>query len=143
MAIKIIKATEKYLDQMVKLSIEARQHHIDILNGYYKPVIPTTEAEMLRQYIAQDKDHIMLIAVDTNDIVLGMIWGEILYKPLLVKPNRGRITNFVVSAQARRQGIGKKLMDAFITDCKSRNIQEITLGVYNANKGSYDFYIEY
>ena len=146
MDIKIIKPTEKYIKQMVKLADEARQHHVDILNGYFKPVTTISseiEEKIIRNHMAEPEANMIFIAVDQQDKVVGMILGEKLYKPWLEKSRIAHISNFIVSRDARRQGIGKKLMDVFIAQCKKTEIEAVDLGVYNKNTGSYNFYIEY
>lgn len=146
MSIKIIKPIEKYVKQMVKIADEARQHHIDILNGYFKPVTPVSsdfEEKIIRNHMTDPTTNIVFIAIDDQDHVIGMILGEKLHKPWLVKSRVGHVSNFIVSDAKRGQGIGKKLMDAFVNECRQSDIQEIELGVYNKNVGSYDFYIKY
>ena len=146
MDIKIIKPVEKHISQMVKLADEARQHHVDVLNGYFKPVTPVSsgfEDKIIRHHMSEPETNIILIAVDTADNVVGMILGEKLHKPWLEQSHVGHVSNFIVSANMRGYGIGKKLMDAFIDDCRHSGMQQVDLGVYNKNTGSYNFYIEY
>ena len=146
MNIKIIKPIEKHVAQMVKLANDARQHHVDILHGYFKPVTPTSsefEEKIIRNHMAEPENNIILIAVDEQDNILGMIIGEKLHKPWLEQSHVGHVSNFIVSTSARKHGIGKKLMDAFIDECRHSGMQQVDLGVYNKNTGSYDFYIKY
>ena len=146
MTIKIIQPTEKHIIQMVKLADVARQHHIDILNGYFTPVTPVAsgfEDEIIRNHMSDPENNIILIAVDPTDNVVGMILGEKLHKPWLEQSRVGHVSNFIVATDARRQGIGKKLMDAFINECRRSGMQQVDLGVYNKNIGSYNFYIKY
>ena len=146
MTVKIIQPTEKHIIQMVKLADDARQHHIDILNGYFKPVTPVSsgfEDKIIRNHMSEPETNIILIAVDSTDNVVGMILGEKLHKPWLEQSRVGHVSNFIVATDARRQGIGKKLMDAFIDECRHSGMQQVDLGVYNKNIGSYNFYIEY
>lgn len=146
MDIKIIKPVEKHISQMVKLADEARQHHVDVLNGYFKPVTPVSsgfEDKIIRNHMSEPENNIILIAVDTDDNVVGMILGEKLHKPWLEQSHVGHVSNFIVSANMRGYGIGKKLMDAFIDECRHSGMQQVDLGVYNKNTGAYNFYIEY
>lgn len=143
MNVKIIKPSEKYIEQMVLLADEARQYHIDILNGYFKSDASSVERDVIRHSISQCDKSINFIAIDDADNVIGMIMGDVLYKPWLINSDIGHVGNFIVTAKARAQGIGKKLMDAFISECKQRNISEVTLGVYNKNINAYKFYNDY
>ena len=143
MDVVIIKPTEKHIEQMVKLADEGRAYHINLLNGYFQEKASSAELEVIEQHMLQPEKHIIFIAVDEKDCVLGMVFGEIVQKPWLINSNIGHVSNLVVSELVRRKGIGKKLMDAFIAECRNRGMQEVTLGVYNKNKNSYDFYINY
>ena len=143
MNIKVIAPTEKYIEQMVKLADTARQHHIDILDGYFKVEASSVERDVIVQHMSQPENHIILIAVDDTAKVCGLILGDIVYKPWLEKSKIGNASNFVVDTSVRRQGIGTKLMDAFISECKKRGLQSVTLGVFNKNKTAYDFYTKY
>jgi ribosomal protein S18 acetylase RimI-like enzyme len=146
MDIKIVKPIEKHIPQMVKLADEARQHHVDIFNGYFKPVTPISsefEDKSIRNHISEPENNIILIAVDSADNVVGMILGEKLHKPWLEQSYVGHVSNFIVSANMRGYGIGKKLMDAFINECKHSGMQQVDLEVYSKNTASYNFYIEY
>ena len=131
---------------MVKLADDARQYHRDLLNGYFKPVTTVSsgiEDKIIRNHMSEPETNIILIAVDSTDNVVGMILGEKLHKPWLEQSHVGHVSNFIVAANARRHGIGKKLMDAFIDECRHSGMQQVDLGVYNKNVGSYNFYIEY
>ena len=146
MNIKIICPTAKHINQMAKLADESRQYHIDILGGYFTPVssLPAEfERETIINHMQQPDKHIIFIAVDSDDNVIGMIMGNKLHKPWLEKSNVGHVGNFIVSDGARQQGVGQKLMDAFIDECKRSGLQEVTLGVYNKNQNAYKFYIKY
>ena len=143
MDIKIINPVEKHVNQMVNLADESRQYHIYILNGYFKQTQCDIERDIIKQYMSQPEKHIIIIAVDTQDNVLGMIMGDVLYKPWLIQSDVGHVSNFIVSGKFRGQSIGKKLMDAFKSECKKRGIAEMTLGVYSKNKNAYDFYVKY
>nr|MBQ0091328.1 GNAT family N-acetyltransferase [Candidatus Enterousia merdequi] len=146
MDVKIIRPLDKHIEQMVKLADEARQHHIDLLNGYFKPVTSISsgfERKIIQNHMNDTETQIVLVAVDNEDKVLGFILGEKLHKPWLLKSHVGHVSNFIVSNNMRMQGIGTKLMDAFVEECKTSGMQAIDLGVYNKNAGSYSFYIKY
>ena len=143
MNVMIIKPTERHIEQMVKLADSARQYHIDILNGYFKAEATSVERDVIIQYVSQDEKYINLIAVDDKDIVLGFLLGDVLYKPWLENAKIGKVSNFVVDESVRRCGIGTLLMDAFISECQKRELQEVTLGVYNKNTNAYNFYTKY
>lgn len=129
---------------MVVLADHARQHHIDVLGGYFKPIKPAIELDIIRQYMQNsDERHIILVATDEDDNAVGMILGDVSDKPWLVCPRVAHVANLIVSPNVRRCGVGKRLMDAFVAECKKHGVQELTLGVYNKNQGSYNFYVEY
>ena len=63
--------------------------------------------------------------------------------PYLENPIICNIGTLGVIQEYRKQGIGKMLMNEFLTFCKENGIQEVKLGVFNDNKIAYKFYEDY
>ena len=80
---------------------------------------------------------------ENNNKIVGYLLGEFKNASWLSKPKVGNISNFGVSENYRRKGIGKQLMDYFFNICKDKEIQEIRLGVYNKNTSACKFYEDY
>lgn len=129
------------LKQVLELCREVRQHHIDILKGYFTE--QNDEFEQLGFLASlEDKKTIALVATEDN-VIYGYILAERKYSPYLEEPNVVHIANIGVKKGFRGQGIGKKLMDTLFEICESLEIDEIRLGVFNKNTGAHKFYEQY
>ena len=59
----------------------------------------------------------------------------------LYESSKKEVEDYIVAASKKSEF--EKLMDAFIDECRHSGMQQVDLGVYNKNTGSYNFYIEY
>lgn len=141
MAIKIRKFEEHDLKEVLELCNEVREHHREILHGYFTPQDNELEQQGFLSSLTSDKD-IALVAVEDNEIK-GLLLAEKRFSPFLEQPRIGYIHNFGVFKKHRHQGIGQLLMQAFLEECKACNISEIKLGVFNANQSAYAFYEDF
>ena len=138
---QIRKITSDDLMRLLELAREVRNHHIEVLDGYFCPQDDEAEQKSIAGW-AENKNNICLCA-EENGQISGMILGETKNNPWLEKSKVIVIHNFGVLKSVRGQGIGKKLMDAFYSECQNQGIQEIKFGVFNKNKTAYDFYLHY
>lgn len=138
---QIRKFLKKDLPQVLELCREVRQHHINILNGYFMPQDDQFEQLGFLQSLKDDK--ICALVAVNNDIVCGYLLAERKYSPYLEGAKVVHIANFGVRKDLRGKGIGKKLMDTLFEMCKQWNIDEIRLGVFNENIEAYRFYEQY
>ena len=132
---------ESDLDQVLNLAREIREYHIDLLNGYFKKQDDEIEKNTFLNTLHNDKTH-ALVAIKNNKVV-GYLLAEFKEANSLINPQIAHISNFGVTKTNRKNGIGKKLMDAFFEICKQKKITEIKLGVYNKNTTAYKFYENY
>lgn len=131
----------KDLPQVLELCKEVRNHHIDILNGYF-----TEQNDYYEQMGFNDSlngEKMIALVAEENDVIYGYILAERKFAPHLVAPKVMHICNFGVSKTSQGLGIGKKLMDEIIKICQQENFDEISLGVYNQNTTAYKFYEKY
>ena len=77
---------------------------------------------------------VVFVAEIENQIV-GFILGDAFETTLL-----SELTYFVVRDESRNKGIGKKLMDAYLQECRNRNIKRISLFAPTYNKRTHKFY---
>ena len=129
------------ISQVLELCREVRQHHIEILNGFFTEQNDEIEQKFFLEAIDNPKD-IALVATE-NDIVLGYLLATIKYAAHLVNPNVAHICNIGVRKNLRKTGIGTKLMDKLFEICRSNGVEQISLGVYNKNTSAYSFYEKY
>ncbi len=139
MEIRKFKKTD--LAQVLELCREVRQHHIDVLNGYFTP---QDDAAEQKGFLASldNENYIALVAVEGENIC-GYLLADITKAPYLVAQKVAHIGNFGVAKSQRRRGIGKMLMDNFMDICRAKKIDEVRLGVFNKNTGAYKFYEQY
>lgn len=131
----------KEIKEALELCKEVREHHRAFLNGYFTELDEDSERNALMNMLESERDCI-LVAVQDNHIV-GLIQTEWKVSPHLEKSQVAYIHNLVVSKKCQGQGVGHQLMDALMTRCKKRGIEEIKLGVFNENKSAYAFYEHY
>lgn len=139
---EIRKFREADLPQVLQLCNEVREHHRRILNGYFIKQNDDFEKTGFLESLEANGKMLALLAVEEN-LIKGLLLAEIKHSPHLEKPEIGFVHNFVVGENFRGQGIGRKLMQAFMADCRNRGIQEVKLGVFNANRGAYKFYEDF
>lgn len=138
---KIRKLQEADIRQALELCDEAREHHREVLGGYFAPIDEAFEMQELLRMI-EDEKLLCLVAEDEKNL-LGLLVAEWKTSPFLENPKVAHIHNFVVSKASRGQGVGHLLMDEFMLECRKRGADEIKLGVFNANEVAYRFYENY
>ena len=132
---------QKDLAQVLELCKEVREHHRNLLNGYF-----TEQNDYYEQMGFNDSlngEKMIALVAEENDIIHGYILAERKLSPHLIAPKVMHICNFGVSQTSRGQGIGQKLMDKITEICQQEDFDEITLGVYNKNTIAYQFYEKY
>lgn len=138
MQIKVRKINDNDVTNLLALASEVREHHREILNGYFVPQDDEIEANCIKKWV-NDDCNICLLAEEDREIK-GFILGEAKTNVALEKSRIITIHNFGVLKNLRGSGIGKQLMQSFYQECQAKGIQEIKLGVFNKNKSSYAFY---
>lgn len=141
MSIEIRKFEENDVIQAVELCNEIREYHRELLNGYFAPINRDFEEKSLLSTIGSDNSF-AIVAVD-GDKVIGLLIANKKSAPYLENPIICNIGTLGVIHTYRKQGIGKMLMNEFLTFCKKNGIQEVKLGVFNDNKVAYKFYEDY
>ena len=74
-----------------------------------------------------------LVALDENGRAIA-------YVGMLIAPDEGQITNVAVHPSARRQGIGRALIDQLILDAAARGLEQISLEVRASNEAAIALY---
>lgn len=139
MTIQIRKFKSADLKQVLELCREIRNHHRDFLQGYFLPQDDALEGQAFLDSLLPESKRRALVA-DEDGVIKGLLLSEDRIQPFLEKPHIGYIHNFGVLKNCRGQGIAQQLMKAFCDDCRQRGIEEIKLGVFNANTNAYKFY---
>jgi len=138
---KIRKFEEKDLEQAIELCREIREHHREVLNGYFMPLDDNFEKRAL---LASLKDENLLVWVADNEgEIVGLLISEKRMLPYLEQQSRVNVETLGVKKSFRKQGIGRKMMDVLYEYCQDNGVAEIKLGVFNKNTSAYKFYEKY
>ena len=143
---KIIEYNDKYIEDCRDLLVELEEYivsidedHLDQLGKDYREKMILYNLKELKE-----NDGICYLAIE-NDKAIGLIMG------LIVKydeedyldykcPKKGRITELIVSKNARGKNIGKELMTKMEDYLKSKGCLYINIEVFAYNKHAIDFY---
>lgn len=85
------------------------------------------------------KNGVVFVA-EENKKVIGYICGYIGFWFFRIKPKMAEIDNMFVEPKYRRQGIGRKLINAFIGQVKSKNASRVKVEAVYANQKARKFY---
>ena len=67
--------------------------------------------------------------------------GRVLaYGGMLIAPDEGQITNVAVHPDARREGLGRAIVDALIDEARARGLEQISLEVRVSNLAAIALY---
>ncbi len=126
------------LEDIVQLSIQGRSYHNRILGNYFNDIDTDFERSFLSKAIT-DENQIVLVTRLDNKIV-GFLLAVCSEKPWLAAPKVCSIENICVDESVRRQGIGRAMIECVRTECAKKEIKQLTLGVFCANKNAIPFY---
>ena len=98
----------------------------------------TSEMTMRLETIAADVRYRTFVAV-RNGKICGMI-GTFCYSSYEDNNPGGRILALVVSQDARRSGVGRRLIDAAESDFAQRNIQRVAVNTHLTREDAHKFY---
>jgi GNAT superfamily N-acetyltransferase len=98
----------------------------------------TSEMTMRLQTIAADSRYRTFVAV-RNGKLCGMI-GTFCFLSYEHNNPGGRILALVVSKEARRTGVGRRLIAAAESDFAQRNIQRVAVNTHLTRKDAHKFY---
>ncbi len=142
MEIKIRRAEKKDAARLCELLVTiAELHHEgrpDIYGtGGAKYDIPAVEEKI------ENKDEIILVAVNEDDFVLGYTMSKIIdveENGILLPYRKMYIDDVCVDATVRKAGIGRKLMDATKQEAINAGCHLAELNVWAFNENAVNFY---
>lgn len=136
----IRKLQKQDLTQALEICREMREHHRAFLNGYFKPLDDEFEMQALQASLDDDKAIALVAEVDGQ--IAGLLQADIKFRPYLETEEFCHVSGLGVLPAFRRRGIAKALMDELFAICRDLEIAELSLGVFNDNKGAYKLYEE-
>lgn len=129
------------LPAALELCNEIREHHRQLLGGYFLPLDYDMEQENLKSFVIEDNKTAFLAL--ENGQPAGMLTAVVKYSPWLEKPHICHVDTLVVGRKFQRRGIAGRLMDELLAFCREHQLEEVKLGVFNANSGAVEFYRQY
>lgn len=136
----IRKLQKQDLAQALEICREMREHHRVFLNGYFKPL--DDEFEMRALQASLDDDKAIALVAEVDGQIAGLLQADIKFRPYLETEEFCHVGGLGVLPAFRRRGIAKALMDELFAICRNLKINELSLGVFNDNKGAYNLYEE-
>jgi ribosomal protein S18 acetylase RimI-like enzyme len=138
------RATADDYDALMALLHDADELHAQLLPGYFRrPTRPArSRAELSRILNALD-EIVYVVDGEAGAGLAGLVHAQIYDtppQPALVQRRRCHIDNLVVAPRARRQGIGRALVDASGAWARSKGAEELLLTVWNGNEAAERFY---
>lgn len=125
---------------LMPLFSELNQHHAAIQPGYFRVLEGVAPA--LQRLEDGDEDMALLVAERE-----GTLKGFVVVRvhdtpdnPLLVKRRRAHVEDMLVTAAARRQGIGRALVEAAAQWSRERGASRVLLTVWQDNDDAEAFY---
>ena len=141
----IIEYSEKYKQEVINLLIELQQHLADIdVEGYN--ILTENYGE---QYFEKVLNEVILFQgkmflYNHNDKILGLVAGVINNDAETTlgfcAPKRGRVTELIVSKNARGRGIGEKLLSHVENHLYSVGCKDVLLSLFAYNESAKGFY---
>lgn len=136
--IKIRKGTLSDLNEVVALSMQARNYHNKILGDYFNTTNTDFEHRFMMAAI-NDEDKTLLVA-EQNGKVVGMLVAIFKSAPWIAKSNICQVENVCVDENIRRQGVGRMMFAELKSECIQRKVDYLNLGVYCQNTNAIPFY---
>jgi len=138
----IRNAEEQDFPAISRLFWESDTFHAENLPSIYEK---TSEPFRSREYFHEllaNPEGLFIVLEDAGE-VLGFAYGYEEQKgflPIHKKRTFFFIDNIVVRKDCQGSGLGSRLMDRIITECRERNYSDIMLNVYSFNTGAIALY---
>ena len=141
----IIEYEDRYKDDLIKLLVELHEYIVSIDKEKYNIITPEYGNISIEKTLAEvSKCKGKIFLYKENDKIIGMIIGIVNNEAVdtydFKAPKRGRITEFVVSSDYRKKGIGRKLFVKMEEYLKSIGCESMLIGVFGYNYDAISFY---
>jgi ribosomal protein S18 acetylase RimI-like enzyme len=131
--IRIVKAEEKHLPELMVLWKENNDYH----TGIEPYVVARADAVQLGERhlkeLVQAPDTLILVALDNGHLIGFSVSRVVKNNPIWQHEKFGFIDDVCVTASYRRRGVGEKLLGEIEKWFKSKKISRLELTVYAAN----------
>ena len=128
--VSIVKATEKDIPEVAKLSIEMLKYHNTLMNNYFTVYAYEKYVENFQQKL-KDGQYILVAKIDNK--IVGFLSAKFKKTPWYKYANLCMIDEVSVSEKCRSCGIGTALIKKILSICKKKKVEEVKLNIYNTN----------
>ena len=140
--IHVRPATDSDADAISALWAEVQTVHAESLPDFFKPVSPNTFPPAEVRELLKQRQNVVLVACE-GPTVVGYASAEVLERP--GTPHRHPMTTLLVhamgvSANWRRRGAGRALVEALRDAAKAKGIHSLLLDVWSFNSEARAFY---
>lgn len=140
----IIEYSSEYESVVKDLLVELQEYIESIDKECYNIIGTNFREKYFNKTIEEINKYEGKMYLYKEDKILGLIVGIINNDEIetydFKAPKRGRITELVVSKEARGKNIGTKLLTAMEKYLKDNACEDILLGVFAYNESAYRFY---
>ena len=131
--VSIVKATEKDMPEVAKLSIEMLKYHNTLMDNYFTIYPYEKYVENFQQKL-KDGQYILVAKIDNKIVGFASIWFSV---------DDAHITNIAVHNNHRKQGIASRMLERIISIAKEHNKTSLTLEVNIKNTIAQKLYLKY
>ena len=127
-------------DALLPLFQELNRHHAALQPGYFREVGGLPPA---LQLLEQGDEAQGLLVAEREGELVGYLVARVHdtpEDPLLVRRRRAHVEDMMVAATARRQGVGRALVEAAARLSRERGAKCVLLTVWQGNEGAEAFY---
>ena len=126
---------------LVALWAEVDGLHADLLPDLFRRSSRAHEPAELERILA-DRDQALLVGADGGELrgFVHVLLYDTPPAPLLVPRRRGHVDCLVVTAEARRGGLGRRLMEEAAAWARERGAGDLLLTVWAGNEEAEAFY---
>jgi ribosomal protein S18 acetylase RimI-like enzyme len=137
---------------IARLLAEADALHAELVPGYFRRpdrsgrASRPTHAERGRtelERVLAAADEAMWVIADESGEIAGLVHAQIYDtppQPALVPKRRCHIDSLIVTASARRRGLGRRLVEAASAWARTKGAAEVLLTVWAGNQAAEQFY---
>lgn len=141
MNIAVRDARETDFEQLVALFSEENRFHAELMPDYIQVTDDVLTKTELHEFIGSEDTHIFVCEAESQVVGAVIVSIRRRKEDRWNKPiETAYIEDLIVSAQARRMGVGKHLMTEAIAWARAKGVDSIELHVWQSNSGAIRFY---
>ncbi len=140
MAVRIRLATQQDYLGFARVACEVHEHHVAAAPDVFRSVDTPVPQEDFAQLVAGEDSDVIIAEINEEIVGYAVLLLRRATREMLVPRAFGWLKNFGVSEEHRRQGVGRRLLDACAAWAKDRGATSLELDCWEANQGAIAFY---